>query len=191
MSANNATATRESMPSPSQEAPHVRAHRLLVTDESTVAFRVRKMGMYDVKGRFGDIEGYVEVAGDGTPLGGAAVVDAASVNTRMPPRDRHLRGRDFLDVAEHPTIEAVVDQVRLHEDGWFAVAASFALHGVERRVDLRGHLHGAPSGEDAVILHLSATIDRRDFGIRARRPFEWVVAREVRLDAELVLRAAG
>jgi len=173
------------------EAPLPQSRRLPLGDRSTAGFRVRKMGMYDVKGRFGGVEGHVEVAGDGTPLGGAAVIDAASVDTRMPPRDRHLRSRDFLGVSEHPRISVDVDQVVPHEDGSFAFPATFALHGVERRVDLSGHLHSDASEDGVVVLHLSGTIDRRDFGIRARRPFEWIVAREVRIDADIVLSPAG
>jgi polyisoprenoid-binding protein YceI len=188
MTSNTATTQSDAQ---DHEAPLPQRRRLLVGDQSTVGFRVRKMGMYDVKGRFDGIEGHVAVAGDGTPLGGAAVIDAATVNTRVPPRDRHVRSRDFLGVSEHPRISVAVDQVVPHEDGSFAFPATLALHGVERRVDLSGHLHGAPSEDGVAVLHLSGTIDRRDFGIRARRPFEWIVAREVRLDADLVLSATG
>lgn len=189
MTINNATASHtapSTMPHENGDAP---PRRVAIDPRSTVAFGVRKMGMYEVRGRFTGVEGYVEIDAHGMPLGGAAVVDAASVTTRMPPRDRHLRGRDFLDVSDHPAIEVTVTHVRGHEDGMLVFPAEITLHGVQRRVDLYGHLHPA-DGDDAPTLHLGGTIDRRDFGIRARPPFEWVVGRDVRLDAELVLTPA-
>lgn len=160
---------------------------LVVGDESTIGFKVRKMGMYDVKGRFGTLDGHVHVTRDRVPHGGEVIVDAASVSTRMPPRDRHLRGRDFLAVADHPSIRATVDRVVPGQDGALTLPVLVKLHGVERFVELSGHLHATPEA-DVVVLHVEGSIDRHDFGIRARRPFEWVVGREVRISADLYLR---
>ena len=57
---------------------------------SRIEFKVRKMGLYVVKGRFKRLSGAVEVGPDGVPTGGSLRIDASSVSTRMPPRDWHL-----------------------------------------------------------------------------------------------------
>jgi polyisoprenoid-binding protein YceI len=149
---------------------------------SRVGFRVRKMGLYFVKGRFRSIEGSVETDDDGAPKRGELTIDAASVTTRIPPRDSHLRRRDFLDVSDHPTISVLVESVRPGDEG-FDATATFTIRGVSAPVELQGHLHG----KQPVVLRLHGTLDRHTFGIRARRPFEWIVGREVRLDALVVL----
>ena len=59
----------------------------IVADRSRVGFRVRKMGMYYVKGRFREIRGEVELGPEGVPVKGGATIDAATITTWIPPRD--------------------------------------------------------------------------------------------------------
>lgn len=63
--------------------------------------------------------------------------------------------------------------------------ATFEIRGHRRQVELVGHLHGGE--QDELVLHLAGELDRHDFGIRPRQPFEMVVGRRVVLDVELVL----
>ncbi len=59
-------------------------------------------GLIPVKGRFTDFTGEALIS-DGR-LSGRLVVRADSVRTGIGMRDRHLRGPDFFDVADHPEI---------------------------------------------------------------------------------------
>lgn len=45
-------------------------------------------------------------------------IDAASIDTRDEKRDEHLRSADFLDVANHPTLELRSTGVRQQDDWW-------------------------------------------------------------------------
>lgn len=67
--------------------------------------------------------------------------------------------------------------------------------GTRRIVKLTGHFHGCGPGEQepstTVVLHLSGALDRHAFGVRPRRPFDWVVGREVWLEAEITLEPAS
>ena len=158
----------------------------VLPDQSRIGFRVKKMGLYYVKGRFGRVEGRLDAAGHGE-----VVIDAASISTRIAPRDWHLRSGDFLDVRRHPEIRVRVEAIEPASDGGVAAVAVFELHGQRGPVELRGHFHQSPhaggNGTGRLLLHLQGTLDRRAFGIRARPPVEWVVGRQVLLDVELAL----
>jgi polyisoprenoid-binding protein YceI len=159
------------------------AGRWRVSSElSTIGFRVRKMGMYHVKGRFREVEGTAEF-GRGS-AGVEVMIKASSVSTRMPPRDAHLRSRDFLDVKRYPLIRISASSIETDEGGGLRVPATFELHGTRGTVELTGHAHGTGS---PLVLHFAGSLDRHAFGIRARQPFEMVVGSEVLLETELVL----
>lgn len=159
-------------------------HWRVLSEQSRVGFRVKKMGLYRVKGRFRSVDGAVEVA----PTGSRAevVIDASSITTGMPPRDLHLRSADFLAVKTHPVIIVSADSLETDPDGGLLVPAIFEIRGQKARVDLAGHHHGGGPGE-LLVLHLSGVLDRAEFGIRARQPFEMVVGKQIELDVELVL----
>jgi polyisoprenoid-binding protein YceI len=158
----------------------------VLANPSRVRFRVKKMGLYFVKGRFRGVTGVVDFSPDGVPEGGELMIDAATISTRIAPRDVHLRSRDFLDVKRHPEIWVRAERVERDHDGGFAVRALLEIHGKRRPIELHGHLH-APGLSGYTTVHLHGVMDRHDFGIRARQPFEMIVGSEVQLDVELVL----
>lgn len=151
-----------------------------------MGFKVKKMGLYHVRGRFSGVEGRLEVPGEGASARGEVLIDAATINTRIPPRDWHLRTKDFLDTGRYP-------QIRVHAEGVdtapeeIRVHALFEIHGERREVELTGHLHGIEGAPSRTVLHLQGTLDRHDFGVRARPPVEWIVGRDVHLEVELAL----
>jgi polyisoprenoid-binding protein YceI len=160
----------------------------IVAGRSRVGFRVRKMGLYYVKGRFRDIRGEVELGPDGLPIRGDAVIEAATITTRIPPRDWHLRSQDFLDVEHHPLITIATGEAAEEVNGGFTMDAQFSIHGQRQPIRLQGRLQR--TGE-LPSLHLTGVLDRHDFGIRARQPFEMVVGRELILEVELGLERAA
>lgn len=158
----------------------------VISERSRVGFRVKKMGLYRVKGRFRTVGGTVEIGAARSSA--EIVIDASSVTTRMPPRDLHLRSADFLDAKRHPVIAVSADVVEADPEGELRVPATFEIRGRRAEVELAGHAHGADAGE--LVLHLRGELDRHAFGIRPRQPFEMVVGRRVELDVELVLEVA-
>jgi polyisoprenoid-binding protein YceI len=160
--------------------------RRVLADHTKIGFRVKKMGLYYVQGRFSRVAGTLDADGRGN-----VVIDAGSISTRIPPRDWHLRSADFLDVRRYPEIRATVESIEFADDGGVAALAVFDLHGERGPVELRGHFHESPdagrNGAGQLLLHLQGKLDRREFGIRARPPAEWIVGRDVLLDVELAL----
>jgi polyisoprenoid-binding protein YceI len=63
-------------------------------------------------------------------------IDAASLNTRVEGRDKHLRSADFLDVAKFPQITFVSTKVAKVDDSNYKVTGELSLKGVTRSVDL-------------------------------------------------------
>ena len=154
-------------------------------DGSKVGFRVKKVGLYFVKGKFSAVEGWIEVPEDAAATRGEVVVQAKSISTRMPPRDWHLRTRDFLDVKRYPELRIATEGIEAGEGDDFRLSATFEIHGEKRPVELKGHMHG-----DSV-LHLQGALNRHDFGVRAPWHSEWIAGNEIQLDVELALERAA
>jgi polyisoprenoid-binding protein YceI len=165
----------------------------VLADGSTVGFRVKKMGLYHVKGRFRELEGRIEVDPDSASPTGELKIRAASVNTRMPPRDLHLRTGDFLAVRKHPEILVRADRIEPAGEGAFSTSATIEILGVTQQVDLtlHAHRHGEDAASGRARIHVQGLLDRHAFGVKAMPPAEWVVAREVQLDCELLLERVG
>jgi polyisoprenoid-binding protein YceI len=129
-----------------------------------VAFSVRNLTMANVGGHFRLTSGRVTlVEEDPSRSTVEAVIDATSVDTGEPKRDRHLRSADFLDVDHHPRITFRSARIEQIGDGHWKMAGALTILGVTRPVvfDVQGGtVHG--SRADA---HASVTIDRRDFGM--------------------------
>jgi polyisoprenoid-binding protein YceI len=189
MKMNDATAHAETRPAAGSLLEHgtwkVRA------DASTVGFRVKKMGLYHVKGRFTSFDGSIEFPSDSDSPRGELEIEASSISTRIPPRDWHLRSGDFLGVKQHPRIRVRVDRIEADGHGAFGAPAAIEIRGREEPVGLSVHAHSGSgeerSTQDRTRIHVHGVVDRHDFGIRGTPPVEWVVAPEVHLDAELVL----
>ena len=70
---------------------------------SNIGFSVKHMGVSTVRGRFGEFDGALEVAEDGS-LKISGTAKSASVDTKEPQRDEHLRSPDFFDAAKYPEL---------------------------------------------------------------------------------------
>lgn len=137
---------------------------------SSVQFAVRHLMVSTVRGTFNKFAGTVSFD-EANPAGGSveATIDAASIDTREPKRDEHLRNADFLDVAKYPSITFKSKKVVKKSDTRFDVIGDLTLHGVTREVTL--DVGGSPKeikdpfGNTKLGGVAHAKLDRRDFGI--------------------------
>jgi polyisoprenoid-binding protein YceI len=161
----------------------------VIGEGSRVGFRVKKMGLYNVKGRFEEVEGLVEFPSGSSSPSGEVAIQAASINTRMPPRDWHLRTADFLAAKRYPRIRVRIDRIDRVGPGAFTAPATMEIRGVAEPVALTLQAHGGQ--EDArpgrARIHVQGVVDRHAFNIKATPPAEWVVAADVHIDSELLL----
>lgn len=134
---------------------------------SSVEFHVKHLGIATVKGQFSGFEGTVEVDGDGARAYGT--VDVASVDTREPQRDEHLRSADFFEAERYPQITFRSTAIRSLDDDEFEIDAELTIHGVTRSVTLKATLEGTetdPQGNERIGVSASTQINRGDYDIK-------------------------
>ena len=134
---------------------------------SSVEFHVKHLGIATVKGQFNEFEGTVEVDADGARAYGTG--DVASVDTREPQRDEHLRSADFFEVERFPRIAFQSTAIRPLDDDEFEIDADLTIHGVTRPVTLKAVFEGAetdPQGNDRVGVSASTQINRSDYDMK-------------------------
>jgi polyisoprenoid-binding protein YceI len=134
---------------------------------SSVEFQVKHLGIATVKGQFTEFAGTLEVGPENTIAYGT--VQVASVNTREPQRDEHLRSPDFFDAATYPEISFRSTAIRPAGEDTFEIDGDISIHGVTRPLTLKATLEGTetdPQGNDRVGLSAVAQLDRSDFGMK-------------------------
>lgn len=138
---------------------------------TTVLFTVEHLGFSDTTGIFRDFDG--DVTFDPENIAATEVsftVDAASIDTFWEARDEHVRGADFLDVANHPQITFVSTAVEQTGDATATVTGDLTIRGVTQQVALDAVLNKLdvnPFNPTVQIAGFTLTgeIDRTEFGI--------------------------
>ncbi|HXX30985.1 MAG TPA: YceI family protein [Myxococcaceae bacterium] len=163
---------------------------------TSAQFAVRHLMVSTVRGAFSGITGTASF--DEKDLGKSSVqvsIPAASVDTREPKRDTHLKSSDFLDVEKFPSITFKSTKVSAHPtEGSFQVEGNLTIHGVTKpvvlQVEMTPELKG-PGGAPRRGVSASTKINRKDFGLVWNRSLEAggvMVGDDVsiQIDAELV-----
>lgn len=160
---------------------------------STAAFTVRHMMVTNVSGAFGKLAGAVEF----DPANPSAskidvTIEAASVDTRNPKRDEHLRSVDFFDVANHPTITFRSTKVERTGENRYQVTGNLTIRGVTKEVTLEVETTPEIQAQGTARFGASATtrINRKDFGVSWNRTLDTggvVVSDEVRINIDVAL----
>jgi polyisoprenoid-binding protein YceI len=155
-------------------------------------FSVRHMMISNVRGEFTKVSG--KIAWDAeNPANSSieAIIDAASVNTREPQRDGHLKSADFLDAEKFPTIEFRSLEVA-GGDGELKVTGHLTIHGVTRTavLDVEGPTPETrdPWGNARIGASASTKINRKDYGLTWNSALETggvLVGDEVKISIDL------
>lgn len=138
-------------------------------NHSTAQFTVRHLAISNVSGNFTKVTGTVQLNDkDITQSTVNAVIDAASVDTRVPDRDKDLRSPNFLDVEKYPTLEFKSKRI-VNGGGKLQMIGDLTLHGTTREVtlDVDGPTPelNDPWGNVRRGFSASTTINRKDYGV--------------------------
>jgi polyisoprenoid-binding protein YceI len=162
---------------------------------SVAEFKVQHMLISNVKGQFTVTGSMVLDLNDIAKSRIEASADAASINTRDPQRDGHLKSPDFFDVAKYPALTFESTHVESKGEGKLAVTGNLTVHGVTREV-IFGVEGPAPPGKDPwgntrIGLSANARVNRKDFGLNWNAALEtggFLVGEEVAitLDVEFI-----
>src|SRR6201998_2174563 len=98
---------------------------------SVAEFKVKHMMISNVKGQFSAVQGKLTHSEKSVTESHVEVtIDAASVNTRDPQRDAHLKSADFFDVEKFPTLTFKSTRISQVGDGELSIAVDFFFVGV-------------------------------------------------------------
>lgn len=166
---------------------------------STATFAVRHMMVTTVRGTFQKLAGTVQFDGkDVKTIVAQATIDVASIDTREPKRDEHLRSADFFDAAKFPTITFASKRVEPKGAGRFALVGDLTIKGVTREVtlDVEGPTPEIkdPGGNIRIGASATTKINRQDFGVSWNRALDAggvVVGDEVAITLDLSLIRKG
>jgi polyisoprenoid-binding protein YceI len=137
---------------------------------SVAEFKVKHMMISNVKGQFSKVTGALTLDEfDLTNSHVEASIEAASIETRDPQRDAHLKSADFLDVEKFPILSFQSTRITLVRDGELAVEGNLTIRGVTRKVlfDVEGPTPPTkdPWGNTRVGVSATTKINRKDFGL--------------------------
>jgi polyisoprenoid-binding protein YceI len=143
-------------------------HWTLDPARSSVALRSKSMwGLVPVKGTFGQVTGTADITSSGQ-VSGTITVTAASVDTKMAARDKHLRSADFFDAENHPDITFTATDVALNDDH-ATITGSLQVRGQTKQLSVPARVT-APDPH-ALQLDTQLEIDRSDYGLTWKGPF--------------------
>jgi polyisoprenoid-binding protein YceI len=152
---------------------------------SSVGFEVKHMGIATVRGRFGAFEGTIDATGDAPVLKGT--VQVATIDTGDANRDGHLKGPEFFDAEQHPTISFHSTTTEVGGAGDITLQGEITIKGITKPIELTGEVaeNGQdPWGNERIGLELTSAIDRRDYDLKWNQTLpngNLLVANEVKL----------
>jgi polyisoprenoid-binding protein YceI len=162
---------------------------------SDVGFSVRHMVFAKVRGHFTKWTAHVAYdAKDPSKSSIEAAIDVASIDTREPQRDGHLKSADFLDAEKYPKITYKSRRVEAAGEKRYKVVGDLTIHGVTHESTLDAEELGRgkdPWGNERIIFSAKGTISRADFGLKWNQALETggvLVGEkvEIEVDAEVI-----
>ncbi|GAB4361857.1 MAG: YceI family protein [Deltaproteobacteria bacterium] len=150
---------------------------VLDTAHTGIHFKVRHLMVSWVRGDFERFSGTIVYdEKDVTNSSADITIEAASINTRIAKRDKHLISPDFLDAAAHPVLTFRSKRVEKAPDGTLKMTGDLTIRGVTREVVLtvEGPSPAVKDLEGKMRVGGTATakIDRKVFGLTWNKAIE-------------------
>ena len=136
---------------------------------SHVGFVARHLMVSKVRGNFTKVEGQIITADNPLESSATATIDMTSLSTGNEQRDGDVKGENFLDVANHPTMTYRTTGIR-QDGGEILADGELTVKGIARPVVLTVEVNGFgpdPYGGTRIGLSATGEINRTDYGITA------------------------
>ncbi|HXH67587.1 MAG TPA: YceI family protein [Candidatus Limnocylindrales bacterium] len=137
---------------------------------SSAGFGVTHLMISTVRGEFHGVTGTVTV--DDSDISKSSVnvtIDATTLDTREPDRDKHLKSEAFFDVSKFPTITFQSTKIERNNDGSLKITGDLTIRGVTKTAVLAAAPPKAPIkdpwGLQRTAASASTKINRQDFGV--------------------------
>ncbi len=159
-----------------------------------IQFTARHMMISKVRGQFEKFSGQVSL--DENHPANTTVniqVETASVNTREPKRDAHLRSADFFNAEVYPYMPFKSKQVKVIDNLHALLLGDLTIRGVTRPVTLEVEFQGkavSPYGTENYGFTASTRINRKDWGLTWNVALETggvLVSEEIDISIEIEL----
>jgi polyisoprenoid-binding protein YceI len=127
------------------------------------------MGIANVRGRFTDFQGTVEVGQDAWSAKARGSIKVASIDTGEAQRDTHLRSGDFFDADAFPEITYESTKVEPLDENSSRVWGNLTMHGITHEVKLDLVLQGTdtdPWGNERAGAEIQGFLHRKDFDMK-------------------------
>lgn len=138
---------------------------------STAQFSVRHLGISSVHGQFHKVTGTIFI--DDKDIAKSAVdvrIDASTVDTQEPDRDKHLKSADFFDIEHYPAMTFKSTKVEQLAPGKLRVTGDLSIRGVSKQIvlDVEGPSAAIkdPWGSERAAASATVKINRQDFGVK-------------------------
>jgi polyisoprenoid-binding protein YceI len=159
---------------------------------SEIDFAVRHMMISNARGRFEKFSGAVEFDEQEPTRSSVEVqIEAASINTREPQRDAHLKSPDFLNVEKYPTLSFKSKRIEIVDSTHGRIIGDFTIRDVTREVVLDVEYSGqalSPMGTTSAGFTASTKFNRKDWGLTWNVALETgglLVGDEIKVDISL------
>jgi polyisoprenoid-binding protein YceI len=173
-------------------APDLTGDYVLDIAHSRLGFVARHAMVTKVRGAFNEFEGTAHLDGSDPAKSSASVtIDVASIDTRQPQRDDHLRTNDFFDAPTFPKITFVSTAVEQLSEETFRMAGDLTIKDVTRPISIDFEYTGSatdPFGNQRVGFEGSTVINRKDFGVNFNAVLETggvMVSEKITLEFEI------
>lgn len=143
---------------------------------SKLGFSVVHLGIADVPGHFDQYD--VNITASKEDFSDAVIeltVATNSINTRVEPRDNHLKSADFFDVEKYPTMTFKSKSIKKIADGKYSLTGDLTLLGVTKPVTVTMNHRGTTANPNAggapvAGIQILGDIKRSDFGLGSKFP---------------------
>jgi polyisoprenoid-binding protein YceI len=140
---------------------------------SGVHFKVRHLGLSNVRGRFDEFDATLHVGETLDDVSVTATVALSSVNTNQADRDAHLRSTDFFGVESNPTLEFRSTRITGGGDE-YQLEGELTINGITKPVSFPVEFSGVDvypmDGSQHAGFYAETTVNRNDYGVDFNMP---------------------